>query len=152
MQHSHSWEANRFAASQEIPCVLWNLKVHYRIHKCPSPVSILSQLNPVHSPTSYFLKSHFNIILPSTSGSPRWSVSLRFPHQNPVHASPLPHPSYMPRPSHFSRFYRPHYSGWGILIMKLLINTIFYSTINWKLRHANSRSSLKLHSWEVAIK
>jgi hypothetical protein len=23
-------------------------------------------------------------------GSPQWSLSLRFPHQNPVHASPLP--------------------------------------------------------------
>jgi hypothetical protein len=28
---------------------------------------------------------------PSTSGSPQWSPSLRLPHQNPVHTSPLPH-------------------------------------------------------------
>jgi hypothetical protein len=33
MQQSASWEANRFAASQEIPLVLWNRKLHYRIHK-----------------------------------------------------------------------------------------------------------------------
>jgi hypothetical protein len=32
-------------------------------------------------------------------GSPQWSLFLRFPHQKPVHASPLPHPSYMPCPS-----------------------------------------------------
>ena len=93
-----------FAANQEIPRFLWNRTVHFRIHKCQPPVPIPSQLDLVHSSTSYFLKIHLNIILPSTPASPKWSLSLRFPHQNPVYASPLPHMSFMPRPSHSFRF------------------------------------------------
>ena len=67
-----------FAANQEIPCILWNPKVHYHTHKRPQPVPILSQLHPVPTTPSQFLKIHLNIILPSTSWSPQWTLSLQF--------------------------------------------------------------------------
>jgi hypothetical protein len=76
-----SWPV--FAASQEIPRSLWKPKV--------LPVPILSQFHPVPTTPSNFLNIHFNIILPSTSGSPQWPLSLRFPHQHPVHHSLLSH-------------------------------------------------------------
>jgi len=69
MVQSPSWEANWFAASQEIPRISRNAKVHYRIHKRPPPVSILGQPNPVHIPTSHLLEIHSNNIHPSTTAS-----------------------------------------------------------------------------------
>ena len=63
-----------------------------------SPYSQVPATSPYPEPTpsspqnpSHFLTIHLNIILPSTVGSPQWSPFLRFPHQNPVHTSPLPH-------------------------------------------------------------
>ena len=90
-----------FAANQEIPRILWNPKVHYRTHKSPPPVPILSQLHLVPTTPSHFLKIRLNIILLSTSWSSQWSLSLRFAHENLVHTSPFLHTCHMHRPSHY---------------------------------------------------
>jgi len=65
MEQSPSWETNRFSDSQEIPGILWNSKIHYRIHKRPPHVPLTSQIDPVHALTFYCLKIHLNIILSS---------------------------------------------------------------------------------------
>jgi len=50
MEQGPSWEANWFAAGQEIPRILCNPKVPHRTHKRPPPVPILSPPNPVLIP------------------------------------------------------------------------------------------------------
>jgi len=91
------WEANRFSASQEFPCILWDPKVHYRIHKCPPTVPILSQLDPVHNPTSQsrsilIFSSHLRLGLPSAfrpSGFP--TKTLYTPLLSPIRATSPTH-------------------------------------------------------------
>jgi hypothetical protein len=67
MELSPSWEADNCAATQELPSILYNPKVHYRF--CPPLVHILSQINPIHHIPSYHSKITFNIAHPLTSWS-----------------------------------------------------------------------------------
>ena len=114
MEQRPSWEANRCSAGQEIPRNLWFITAFTNARN-------LSLSWASSNPTFYFLKIILNIILPFTPWSPKWSLSLRFPHQNPIYASSLPHTLHMPRSSHSSRFYHPTNIGRGVQIIQLLI-------------------------------
>ena len=91
IQQSPSWEADRFSACQKIPYILWNQTVHYRIYKCPPPVLILSQINPVKAPPH--LTSRISIVILSSLlhlAFPSGLFPSVFPHQNPVCTSSNP--------------------------------------------------------------
>jgi hypothetical protein len=79
MQPNSSWKSNSCSASQEILIILWNSKVHYRVHNSlPIPVLILSQMNAVHTLILFF-KIHFNVILHLGLGLPSGLFPLGFP-------------------------------------------------------------------------
>jgi len=46
MEQSPSSEANSHSAGQEIPRLLWNLEVHYRVHNSPQLVPDPDASNP----------------------------------------------------------------------------------------------------------
>ena len=88
MEQSPSWEANSFSASQEIPRILWNQKVHYRIHNSPPPVPILSQINPVHVPHPTSWRSILILYIYIRLCLPSGLFPSRFPTKT-MYASPL---------------------------------------------------------------
>jgi hypothetical protein len=94
-------EKSPSSASQEIPCILWNLKVLYRIHNSSPLVPIPSLISTVHGSQPHFLNIHF--ILSSHLRLGLQVVS--FPtvsKPKPVCNSPVVHTCYKPRPSHYS--------------------------------------------------
>jgi hypothetical protein len=66
MAQSPSWASDNPSASQEIPCLLWNPKVHYRVHNSQTLKPILGQINSVHTTTPILiLSSNLRLGFPS---------------------------------------------------------------------------------------
>jgi hypothetical protein len=63
-----SSEAANSAVSQELPNILWNPNVYYRVHK-ETLVAVLSQINRINTISSYLSNIHFNIVHPPTPWS-----------------------------------------------------------------------------------
>jgi hypothetical protein len=77
MEQGPSWETNSFSASQQVPLLLWNPNVHYRVHKSLSLVHILSQMDPVLTFPPNIPKVHSNVIFISTCKFSEWPFSFK---------------------------------------------------------------------------
>jgi hypothetical protein len=152
MELSHSWEAASHAAAQEFPNILWNLEVHYRVHKSRPLVPILSETNPVNIKHGNYLRPILILLvicfLPA------------FPPIFHTHSS-SPHSCYMPCPSLPPLLDHSTYTWRRVQVTKLLIMQFsptschFISlrskcspqhTVPHYLEDKNVRSSIKLNN------
>ena len=82
-------------------------ELHYRIYStrnlCPSRVIWIQSTLQL-----YFLQIRFNIVLPATPSSFKWSLLITSHHQTPLCTSSVSHTCHMPRPSHSSWFNDPN--------------------------------------------
>jgi hypothetical protein len=87
MEQSPTWEADSHSASQDIPCLVWYPKVHYRIHNSQPLVPIVSQMHPVYTFPPNFPKILSNIIFRSTPRFSELSFFFRLSNQTIVRFS-----------------------------------------------------------------
>jgi hypothetical protein len=141
MKQRTSWAANRSSANQEIPCILWNPKVHYHNQKAlvacayPNPQQSSSLPHPTSWRSISILYSHLCLWIPSCS----------FQQVNP--SKPYMHLSFSaihatcPAHSIIFWFDHPYDIQWGVKSKKLFVLSL---SSEWKLR------LIKQQSWQMS--
>jgi len=114
---------------------LWHRKVHYRVHKRPPPVPVLSPINPIHAPqptsrrSILILSSHLRLNLPSGLLLSDFPTKALY---TPLFSC-SPHTCYMSHPFNFptKALYTPLFSPIGatcpahLIFLDLITRIIF---------------------------
>ena len=87
-----------FQLVKKFSAFFWEPKFHYYIHNSQPPVPILSQINPVHDPSSHFLMIHLILSSHLRLGLPSGHLPSSFPTKT-LHA-PLLSPISATCPAH----------------------------------------------------
>jgi hypothetical protein len=110
MELSTTREATSYGATRWFPSILWNPKVHYRIHQSHPLVPILSQTNPVTTPkylsrSILILCTHLRLGFPCGLFPPTFPV-ITYKRSSSPHSCYMLRPSHPPSPAHSNYIWR----------------------------------------------
>jgi hypothetical protein len=151
MEQSLSWQANWSSASQEIPCILWNQKVHSCFWNSflPVPYPEQDQGSPCPQPTSkisiLILSFHLCLGFPRgllPSGLP--TNTLYAPLLSPVHATYSVHIIIL---DYITRMFGEEYRSWRSSLCSRVYSSITSSFLGPNIIFSTLFSNnLSLHS------